>query len=59
MQTKEFQADAKIRAVLDYFMGLIQRRNKQLVSLDRLVSLEQGGTIVLLKKSSFRAVLMG
>ena len=36
----EFQADAKIRAVLDYFMGLIQGRNKRLVSLDRLVSLE-------------------
>ena len=39
MQTNEFQADAKIRAVLGYFMGLIQRRNKRLVSLDRLVSL--------------------
>ena len=38
----EFQADAKIRAVLDYFMGLIQRRNKRLVSLDSLVSLEPG-----------------
>ena len=36
----EFQEDAKIRAVLDYFMGLIQRRNKWLLSLDRLVSLE-------------------
>ena len=59
MQTNEFQADAKIRADLDYFMGLIQRRNKRLVSLDRLVSLEPGGTIVLLKKLSFRAVLMG
>ena len=42
VQTNEFQADAKIRAVLDYFMGLIQRRNKRLVSLDRLVSLEPG-----------------
>ena len=36
----EFQADAKIRAVHDYIMGLIQRRNKRLVSSDRLVSLE-------------------
>ena len=53
MQTNEFQADAKIRAVLDYFMGLIQRRNKRLVSLDRLVSLEPG-----CKKLSFQAVLM-
>ena len=42
MQTNELQPDAKIRAVLDYFMGLIQRRNKRLVSLDRLVSLEPG-----------------
>ena len=42
VQTNEFQADTKIRAVLDYFMGLIQRRNKRLVSLDRLVSLEPG-----------------
>ena len=40
VQTNEFQADAKIRAVLDCFMGLIQRRNKRLVSLDRLVSFE-------------------
>ena len=42
VQTNKFQADAKIRAIHDYFMGLIQRRNKQLVSLDRLVSLEPG-----------------
>ena len=42
VQTNEFQADAKIRAILDYFMGLIQRRNKRLVSLDRLVSLKRG-----------------
>ena len=40
MQTNEFQEDANIRAVLDYFMGLSQRKNKRLVSLDRLVSLE-------------------
>ena len=40
VQTNEFQEDAKIPAVLDYFMGLIQRKNKRLVSLDRLVSLE-------------------
>ena len=57
MQTNEFQADAKIRAVFDYFMGLIQRRNKRLVSFDRLVSLETRATVVLLKKLSFRAVL--
>ena len=36
----EFQKDSNIRAVLDYFMGLTQRKNKRLVSLDRLVSLE-------------------
>ena len=30
----EFQEDANIRAVLDYFMGLTQRKNKRLVSLD-------------------------
>ena len=42
MQTNEFQADAKIRAVPDYFMGPIQRRDNWLVSLDRLVSLEPG-----------------
>ena len=42
VQTNELQADAKIGAVLDYFMGFIQRRNKMLVSLDRLVSLEPG-----------------
>ena len=40
VQTNEFQEDANIRAVLDYFMGLTQRKNKRLVSLDRLVSLE-------------------
>ena len=42
MQTNEFQADAKIGTVPDYFMGPIQRRDKRLVSLDRLVSLEPG-----------------
>ena len=42
VQTNEFQTDAKIKAVLDNFMGLIQRRDKRLVSLDRLVSLEPG-----------------
>ena len=40
VQTNEFQEDANIRAVLDYFMGLTQRKNKRLVSLDKLVSLE-------------------
>ena len=40
VQTYEFQEDANIRAVLDYFMGLTQQKNKRLVSLDRLVSLE-------------------
>ena len=40
MQTNEFQEDAKIHAVFDYFVGLTQRKNKRLVSLDRLVSLE-------------------
>ena len=57
MQTNEFQADAKIRAVLDYFMVLIQRRSKQLVSLDRLVSHEPEALWFCLK-SEFRAVLM-
>ena len=49
VQTNEFQADAKIRAVLDYFMGLIQRRNKRLVSLDRLVSPEPGALLFCFK----------
>ena len=40
VQTNEFQEDANIPAVLDYFMGLIERKNKRLVSLDRLVSLK-------------------
>ena len=40
VQTYEFQADAKIPVVLDYFKELIQRKNKRLVSLDRLVSLK-------------------
>ena len=40
MQTNELQADAKIRAALDYFMELIQRMNKCLLSSHRLVSLE-------------------
>ena len=42
MQTNKFQADAKIRVVLDYLMGRVQRKNKILVSLhvDMLVSLE-------------------
>ena len=40
VQTNEFQEDANIRAVLDYFMGLTQRKNKRLVSLDKLVYLE-------------------
>ena len=39
-EMKEFQADAKIRVVLDYLMGLIQCKNESLVSLGRLVSLE-------------------
>ena len=40
VQTNEFQEDANIRAVLNYFMGLTQRKNKRLVSLYRLISLE-------------------
>ena len=37
---KEFQVDAKVQVVLDYFMGLIQRKNIRLVSLDRLALLK-------------------
>ena len=40
VQTNKLQADAKIQAVLDYFKGLIQRKNKRLILLDKLVSLE-------------------
>ena len=40
VRTNKFKEDANIRAVLDYFMGLTQRKNKRLVSLDSLVSLE-------------------
>ena len=40
VQTNEFQEGADIRAVLDYFIRLTQLKNKSLVSLDRLVSLE-------------------
>ena len=42
MQTNEFQADAKIRVAHGYFMGLIQRRNKSFVSLDKLASHKPG-----------------
>ena len=55
MQTSEFQADAKIRAVLGYFMGLIQRT----VGIVRRASFSlTRGTIVLLKRLSFWTVLM-
>ena len=58
VQTNEFQEDANIRAVLDYFMGLTQRKNKSLVSLDRLVSLEARTLLVCSHKLSFPTVLM-
>ena len=58
VQTNEFREDANIRAVLDYFMGLTQRKNKRLVSLDRLVSLEARTLYVCSYKLSFPTVLI-
>ena len=58
MQTNELQEDANIRAVLDYFIGLTQRKNKRLVSLDRLVSLEARTLEVCSYKLSFPTVLI-
>ena len=58
MQTNKFQEDANIRAVLAYFVGLTQRNNKRLVSLDRLVSLEARTLKVCSCKLSFPTVLI-
>ena len=58
VQTNEFQEDTIIRAVLDHFMGLTQRKNKRLVSLDRLVSLEARTLLVCSYKLSFLTVLI-
>ena len=58
VQTNEFQEDANIRAFLDYFVGLTQRNNKRLASLDRLVSLEARTLKICSYKLNFPTVLI-